>query len=404
MNLYPIMRESYHYLTYSLGMQTSQITLLLIGIVLGVFGAFLFLAMRPRKKVAQTKPQNAVMQGVNEILDVLGPSALIVNGANYVLRATTAAIALGLVDGRTLGHKRLSALAEKARETQEVLSIEAALPTGRKDSKLFVTARAKSLGDGNVLLIVEDRTESHRLDEMRKDFMANISHELKTPIGAVGLLSEAMENSLDQPELLPKLVKNIRKESKRLSSLVQDIIQLSRIQGVSRVATSKQINLVDVVKEAIDRNSWRSEKHEVNIEFETEKPVISSVGDAEMLTVAVKNLIENAIIYSNPGATVAVVLETNDNLVEIRVKDSGIGIAKEDLTRIFERFYRVDQSRSRETGGTGLGLSIVKHAALTHQGDVHLFSKPGIGSTFTLRLPAVDKKVLKLTKRKADLG
>jgi two-component system sensor histidine kinase SenX3 len=239
---------------------------------------------------------------------------------------------------------------------------------------------------------------------MRKDFMANISHELKTPIGAVGLLSEAMENSLDQPDLLPKLVKNIRKESKRLSSLVQDIIQLSRIQGVSRVATSKQINLVDVVKEAIDRNSWRSEKHEVTIEFETEKPRIEAIGDAEMLTVAVKNLIENAIIYSNAGATVAVVLDTKDGQVDIRVKDSGIGIAKEDLSRIFERFYRVDQSRSRETGGTGLGLSIVKHAAITHQGDVQLFSKPGIGSTFTLRLPAVDKKVLKLTKRKADLG
>ena len=376
----------------------------LIGLALGILGVVLVFVVRPRKKVVPVKPQNVVMQGVNEILEVLGPSALIINSTNYVVRATTAAIALGLVDGRTLVHKRLSSLVVKARENQEVLSIEASLPTGRKDEKLFITARAKSLGDGNVLLIVDDRTDSHRLDEMRKDFMANISHELKTPIGAVGLLSEAMENSLDQPELLPKLVKNIRKESKRLSSLVQDIIQLSRIQGVSRVATSKQINLVDVVKEAIDRNSWRSEKHDVTIEFETEKPSIEAIGDAEMLTVAVKNLIENAIIYSNPGSAVAVVLETKDNLVEIRVKDSGIGIAKEDLSRIFERFYRVDQSRSRETGGTGLGLSIVKHAALTHHGDVQLFSKPGIGSTFTLRLPAVDKKVLKLTKRKADHG
>jgi two-component system sensor histidine kinase SenX3 len=292
-------------------------------------------------------------------------------------------------------------LVTKARESQEALQVDASLPTGRKAVKLFITARAKSIGDGNVLLIVEDRTESHRLDEMRKDFMANISHELKTPIGAVGLLAEAMENSLDQPEILAKLLRNIRKEAKRLSSLVQDIIQLSRIQGTSKIAISKHVNLISVVREAIDRNSWRSEKHNVAIEFESEKRNVDVIGDAEMLTVAVKNLIENAIIYSNAGSSVAVVIEVANGLAQIRVKDSGIGIGKEDLERVFERFYRADQSRSRETGGTGLGLSIVKHAALMHQGDVQLFSKPGIGSTFTIRLPMVDKKVLKLTRRKA---
>jgi two-component system sensor histidine kinase SenX3 len=371
---------------------------------LGVIGAVLYKITRPKKKATRAKPENAVMQGVNEILEVLGPSALIINSSNYVVRATTAALGLGLVDGRILTHKRLSNLVTKARENKDVLAFEASLPTGRKEEKLFINARAKAIGEGNVLLIVEDRTESHRLDEMRKDFMANISHELKTPIGAIGLLSEAMENSIDQPAVMAKLLKNVRKESKRLSSLVQDIIQLSRIQGVSKVAISKHVNMVDVVKEAIDRNAWRSEKNDVSIEFEADKPKIEVIGDAEMLTVAVKNLIENAIIYSNPGATVAVVLAINENLVEVRVKDTGIGIAKEDLTRVFERFYRVDQSRSRETGGTGLGLSIVKHAAITHHGDIQLFSKPGIGSTFTLRLPMVDKKVLKLTRRKAENG
>jgi two-component system sensor histidine kinase SenX3 len=385
-------------------MQATDWGVLLLGVSIGVAGVILFNVTRAKKKVSPVRPQNMVLQGVNEILEVLGPSALILNSSNYVVRATTAAIAIGLVDGRALTHKRLATLITRARESQDVVNLEASLPTGRKEEKLFITARAKSIGDGNVLLIVEDRTESHRLDEMRKDFMANISHELKTPIGAVGLLSEAMENSLDQPEVLNKLVRNIRKESKRLSSLVQDIIQLSRIQGVSKVAISKHIDMVDVVKEAIDRNGWRSEKHDVAIEFESEKPKIEVIGDAEMLTVAVKNLIENAIIYSNPGASVAVVLATNGNLVEVRVKDTGIGIAKEDLNRVFERFYRVDQSRSRETGGTGLGLSIVKHAAITHHGDIQLFSKPGIGSTFTLRLPAVDKKVLKLTRRKAEHG
>jgi two-component system sensor histidine kinase SenX3 len=372
-----------------------------VGLALGFGVALLVYFSRRKTAKAPPRPRNQLSNSISEVLDVLGPSALILNGTNYVAQATTTALALGLVNGRNLSHKKLLSLVAKARESQEALQIDASLPTGRKDVKLFITARAKSIGDGNVLLIVEDRTESHRLDEMRKDFMANISHELKTPIGAVGLLAEAMENSLDQPEILAKLLRNIRKEAKRLSSLVQDIIQLSRIQGTSKIAISKHVNLISVVREAIDRNSWRSEKHNVAIEFESEKRNVDVIGDAEMLTVAVKNLIENAIIYSNAGSSVAVVIEVANGLAQIRVKDSGIGIGKEDLERVFERFYRADQSRSRETGGTGLGLSIVKHAALMHQGDVQLFSKPGIGSTFTIRLPMVDKKVLKLTRRKA---
>lgn len=375
--------------------------MLAVGLTLGFVVALLVQYTRRKTTKAPPKPRNQLSNSISEVLDVLGPSALILSGTNYVSQATTTAVALGLVSGRNLTHKKLLSLVIKARESQDAIQIDASLPTGRKDVKLFITARAKAIGDGNVLLIVEDRTESHRLDEMRKDFMANISHELKTPIGAVGLLSEAMENSLDQPEILAKLLKNIRKEAKRLSSLVQDIIQLSRIQGTSKIAISKHVNLVNVVREAIDINSWRSEKHNVTVEFESGKRNVDVIGDAEMLTVAVKNLIENAIIYSNAGSSVAVVIEATEGLAQIRVKDSGIGIGKEDLERVFERFYRADQSRSRETGGTGLGLSIVKHAALMHQGDVQLFSKPGIGSTFTLRLPMVDKKVLKLTRRKA---
>jgi len=382
-------------------MQPTSWLMFAVGLALGFGVALLVYFSRRKTAKAPPQPRNQLSNSISEVLDVLGPSSLILNGTNYVAQATTTALALGLVNGRNLSHKKLLSLVAKARESQEALQIDASLPTGRKDVKLFITARAKSIGDGNVLLIVEDRTESHRLDEMRKDFMANISHELKTPIGAVGLLAEAMENSLDQPEILAKLLRNIRKEAKRLSSLVQDIIQLSRIQGTSKIAISKHVNLISVVREAIDRNSWRSEKHNVAIEFESEKRNVDVIGDAEMLTVAVKNLIENAIIYSNAGSSVAVVIEVANGLAQIRVKDSGIGIGKEDLERVFERFYRADQSRSRETGGTGLGLSIVKHAALMHQGDVQLFSKPGIGSTFTIRLPMVDKKVLKLTRRKA---
>ena len=339
-----------------------------------------------------------------ELLEVMAPAGILLNQTNLVLRATGGALASGLISGRKLIHDPLNELANAARNTGEIQSLEAELPLRLKGSKLHITARAKDIGEGTVLIVIDDRTESYRLDQMRKDFMANISHELKTPIGAVGLLAEAMESNLDQPEVLAKLVKNVAKENKRLSALVKDIIQLSKIQGSPVVAKSDVVNLVPVIYDAIDRNAWRSDKNQVDVLFQTSKDTVEVFGDAEMLTVAVKNLVENAIIYSNKGDRVGVSLEVEEGIAKIIVKDSGIGIHKDEQARVFERFYRVDQSRSRETGGTGLGLSIVKHAALSHFGDVKLFSKPGVGSTFTLRLPTVAKKVAKTQKRKGNSG
>ncbi|MEN9707440.1 MAG: hypothetical protein RIS31_1006 [Actinomycetota bacterium] len=362
-------------------------------------------AMYIRQDVLERYSQaETLSDSAAELLEVLAPAGMVLNSSNVIVRVTGGALATGLVDGRRLIHRKLNELVVAARETNEIQVLDAELPTRLKGAKLYISARAKSIGDGNVLLIVDDRTESYRLDEMRKDFMANISHELKTPIGAVGLLAEAMENSLDQPDVLAKLVKNIGKEAKRLSALVKDIIQLSRIQSAANVTSTDVVNLIDVVKDAIDRNSWRSEKSGIEVVFTSAKDKVQVYGDAEMLTVAVKNLVENAIIYSNKGDQVQVVIEAGDDIAKILVKDSGIGIPKEEQARVFERFYRVDQSRSRETGGTGLGLSIVKHAAISHLGDVRLFSKPGVGSTFTLRLPTVAKKVVKQSKRKADRG
>ena len=336
-----------------------------------------------------------------ELLEVLAPAGMLLNSNNVIVRVTGSALASGLVSGRTLAHGQLIELVNQARLTEEIQSLDAELPTKVKGGKLYITARAKSIGEGNVLLVVDDRTESHRIDEMRKDFLANISHELKTPIGAVGLLAEALENSIDQPAVQAKLIKNIGKESSRLSALVKDIIQLSRIQSAATITTSEIVNLVDVVKDAIDRNSWRSEKNQVSVDFDGAMDKVEIYGDGEMLTVAVKNLVENAIIYSNKGEQIGVSIEVEDGIAKILVKDNGIGIEKSEQARVFERFYRVDQSRSRETGGTGLGLSIVKHAALSHQGEVRVFSKPGVGSTFTLLLPMVAKKVSKQAKRKA---
>ena len=374
---------------------------LIMGFLVGatvVGGAAIYIRQDVLDRYAQAA---TLSDSAAELLEVLAPAGMVLNESNVIVRVAGGALASGLVSGRRLFHKKLEDLVDKARETEEIQVLDTELAPQLKGGKLFISARAKSIGEGNVLLVIDDRTESFRLDEMRKDFMANISHELKTPIGAVGLLAEAMENSIDDPAILRKLIKSISKEAKRLSALVKDIIQLSRIQGASTVTTTEVVNLVDVIKDAIDRNSWRSEKQNVPVTFNTPDSPVNVYGDAEMLTVAVKNLVENAIIYSNSGSLVAVGLEESDGSVRIMVKDSGIGIPKAEQARVFERFYRVDQSRSRETGGTGLGLSIVKHAALSHMGDVKLFSKSGVGSTFTLRLPSIAKKVSKQTKRKA---
>jgi two-component system sensor histidine kinase SenX3 len=183
----------------------------------------------------------------------------------------------------------------------------------------------------------------------------------------------------------------------RLTSLVQDIIQLSRLQSAETISNAKLIDLSGVVAEAVERNHFLAETKHVRIRVDAPKGT-KVYGDHEMLSTAVKNLIENAIIYSEENSQVGVGLRTVSGVAEISVADNGVGIPAEEQDRIFERFYRIDASRSRQTGGTGLGLSIVKHVAMNHRGEVRLFSQAGLGSTFTLRMPVADNTVGNLTE------
>lgn len=350
--------------------------------------------LRIRRNVLDKFEQaQSLSDGAAELLEVLSAAALVLNPSNLAVRATQGALAFGLLQNRTLTSPDLVELVNKTRDSNNIEALDAELTTGLSKDKVYITARAANIGDGNVLLIVDDRTESKRLDETRRDFIANISHELKTPIGAISLLAEALADAADDPEAVAKFSKSLRKESKRLSGLIKDVIQLSRIQSAEIVTNAEIVDLSTVVTEAVDRNSFRAENRGLKITYDAPEGV-EVVGDPEMLTVAVKNLIENAIIYSDEGASVGVGLRSIDNVAEITVTDSGIGIANSDQGRIFERFYRVDPSRSRKTGGTGLGLAIVKHVALSHNGEVKLFSKPGVGSTFTLRIPRADKNIV----------
>ncbi|MFY7819363.1 MAG: sensor histidine kinase [Rhodoluna sp.] len=374
-------------------MNISEIVLAVcLAVTIGLIFSLLF-TMKRRSQAAELAIEQNSSDSALELLEVLSLTALVVTPSNQVLRATPGAIALGLVRNRDLTQDDLRALVVSASQTSSVETLEADVAVGLGPEKTLLHARAVQLSDSNVLLVVEDNTESKRLDDTRRDFIANISHELKTPIGAISLLAEALVDASDDPVAVQKFSKSLRKESKRLTNLIKDVVQLSRIQSAEVVANAEVVDLSTVVMEALDRNSYRAEARNVKISYDAPEGV-EVIGDPEMLTVAVKNLIENAILYSEEGAPVGVGLRQVDDVAEIAVTDSGLGIPQEDQTRIFERFYRVDPSRSRATGGTGLGLAIVKHVASTHNGEVKLFSKPGVGSTFTLRIPLADKNVL----------
>jgi two-component system sensor histidine kinase SenX3 len=359
---------------------------------IGVFISLLVTMKRQASAAAVANDENSSDSAL-ELLEVLSLTALVVTPNNQVLRATPGAVALGLVRNRDLAQDDLRALVMSASQTSSVETLETDVAVGLGSEKIQLHARAVQLSDSNVLLVVEDNTDSKRLDDTRRDFIANISHELKTPIGAISLLAEALADAADDPTAVEKFSKSLGKESKRLTNLIKDVVQLSRIQSAEVVANAEVVDLSTVVMEALDRNSYRAEARNVKITYDAPEG-IEVIGDPEMLTVAVKNLIENAILYSEEGAPVGVGLRQLDDVAEIAVTDSGLGIPPEDQTRIFERFYRVDPSRSRATGGTGLGLAIVKHVASTHNGEVKLFSKPGVGSTFTLRIPLADKNVI----------
>jgi len=348
------------------------------------------------------KQSGSIPDGAAEVLDVLATAGMVLDGRNNVLRATTGAQAYGLVLNRLLVHEALIELVDKVRKTGEPQHIDTELETGLRGDVVFVHARAARLGTRYVMLLVDDRTESRRLEETRRDFVANISHELKTPIGAVSLLAEALQDAIDDPAMVKKFAANLQREANRLASLVQDIIQLSRLQSAEAVANAALLDLSGVVAEAVERNHFLAESKQIRIRVDAPRGH-KIYGDHEMLSTAIKNLIENAILYSEEGSQVGVGLRAVDGIAEISVADNGVGIPAEEQDRIFERFYRVDASRSRQTGGTGLGLSIVKHVALNHRGDVRLFSQPGLGSTFTLRLPVADKNADDLSPQKESV-
>lgn len=304
------------------------------------------------------------------------------------MQASAPAHELGLIRDDRLRNQELQALVESVLR-DGIVREDSFTINRRRRAPAHVFARVAPLASGMVLALVEDRTREHRIETLRRDFVANSSHELKTPIGAINLLAEAVREARDDPDSVERFASRMQIESERLTHLIQQIIDLSRIQDDDLSGDRSAISLNDLAAEAIERSETDAQAKDIEISLAVGDTVLA-YGNRMQLLSAVGNLVENAVTYSPEGSRVAVKVEQEGDQATIIVTDSGIGIDEDDRTRVFERFYRVDPARARTTGGTGLGLSIVKHVAASHGGKVELWSEPGVGSTFTLRLPAWD--------------
>ncbi|SCL67718.1 two-component system, OmpR family, sensor histidine kinase SenX3 [Micromonospora chersina] len=379
-------------------------------------------SLRSSGRPAIPDDQQGGLSGLGrKTVDSLRAGVVVLDPDDMPVLVNPAARAMGLLrtgatPGSIAAHPLIRTLAGQVRRTGVRREIELDLPRGRDsagDNPLGVHLRAMGLGGGYISIEAADVTESHRLARVRRDFVANVSHELKTPIGALQLLAEALvdatEPAGDGPaELSEDLVaarrfaERIQHESTRLGRLVQELLELTRLQGAEPQPAPEPVSLDWVIAEVIDRTRTAATARHVEIVVDGQRGLTAYGSDSQLAT-AVANLVENAINYSAEDTTVRVTARTTDEHVEIAVADQGIGIAPNEVDRIFERFYRADQARSRATGGTGLGLAIVKHIASNHGGRVDVSSTLGGGSTFTLRLPARPPDDLEATLSSAEI-
>jgi two-component system sensor histidine kinase SenX3 len=332
--------------------------------------------------------RTALPAGAEAVLAALRSTWVVLDERDRVVRSSPSAFPYGLIRGDRLRIDSLVLLARQVRRDREVREVEIEVPRAHRGTELLTLDVRLAPLEGMVLLLAEDQTALRRLDAVRRDFVANVSHELKTPVGALALLAEAVLGSADDPQSVRRFAGRMQHESSRLTLMVQDLIALSRLQSKDPLRSARIVNVDDVVADAVDATHLEAEAREIRLEVRGQHG-LNVLGDEDQLATALRNLIANAINYSPDHTRVTIgVSRSGEDVVEVSVADQGIGIPERDLERIFERFYRVDPARSRATGGTGLGLSIVKHVAANHGGEVRVWSSEGSGSTFTLRLPA----------------
>lgn len=376
-------------------MESTQLALLalLSGVIIGAGSCLIVFAAFRAQERARREADGVVPAGVTSVLDAMDDPAAVVDASGLVVAISPTAPWLGIEKHSPLEHTGLRDLVRAARSgTTETANLRLLRGGMSSDSRL-VAARATRVNDRYTLLIVRDLSEQERLEQMRHDFIANTSHELKTPVGAVTLLAEAIELAADDPAQVRAFTARLSAEADRLGRLTGRILNLSRLQAAEELTSVGHVAIDEVVASAIEAHAVQADSAGVDLMRGGERGLYVR-GDAQILKEAIGNLVANAIAYSPRGSRVGVGVRTAAGAVEIAVTDQGIGIAEADQQRVFERFYRADQARSRRTGGSGLGLSIVKHAVSRHGGEIRLWSQPDRGSTFTVRLPLSEAPVI----------
>ena len=355
------------------------------GLALGgtLAGGLTFAALRRPVAAPPDEPPAAdALPDTRALVEALPVAVVVLDATDAAVLANSAATALGLLADNGLLVSELRGLVRETRRSGAPREADVLL----RGVHSAIRARLAPLADGHVALLVEDVTEARRVEAVRRDFVANVSHELKTPVGAMQLLAEALQGASNDPAAVRRFADRVHHEAGRLGRLVQELLELSRLQGADPLPDAQRVSLDAVLAEAVDRTRTTAASRGIDV-VRGGVPGVRVLGSETQLVTALVNLVDNAVAYSPDRTRVAVAVRRDGGSVEVSVTDQGIGIAEKDLERVFERFYRADPARSRATGGTGLGLAIVKHVATNHGGEVSVWSVEGSGSTFTLRLP-----------------
>ncbi|WP_455952181.1 sensor histidine kinase [Arcanobacterium haemolyticum] len=360
---------------------------LILGALIAVGASVAFIVSERQHRAESRREREGALESATSVFNALPQAHIVIDTHDRIVRASPRAYAYGLIWEAQL-RADVADLIRDARARGKIVDADLVVPRETMDEAvdLRLWLRAAPVEGDHILVLLEDMTAKRRLEETRRDFVANVSHELKTPVGAVRLLAETIHSVADEPEHVRHFSEKMMVESERLGNLVKEIIQLSQLQEGDSLADSDVVSVDQVIEEALDRVRIEAENRDVSL-ISGGRSGLRVYGDQALLTTAIRNLLDNAVRYSRPHSRVSISAINQDGEVHVIVLDQGEGIEPDVQPRIFERFYRGDKARSRETGGSGLGLAIVKHVVADHGGRIKLWSEVGKGSTFTVILP-----------------
>ncbi|MGA0107936.1 MAG: sensor histidine kinase [Candidatus Nanopelagicales bacterium] len=358
---------------------------LALGILLGAFLGYWYLTRERYETIPDS--HTAVQQSdLDKLLQVLPGVVIKLDGNYQAIFSSELAQNLGLVVNTRIKAPQLAEAIRNTRLDQRSQNLQITISQNLGKTQTTLEVSIIPLNQTETLVFGQDLSLLRRVEAVRRDFVANISHELKTPVGALSLLAEAISSAEDDVEAIKKFAGKITIETERLANVIRDIIDLSQVQADEPLAKARNVIVDKMILEAIDSVKIAAESKKITISH-VKSEGINVMGVEKQIVAAIRNLLTNAIAYSPEKSQITVGTTRKQGVVEVTVTDQGIGIPIADQSRVFERFFRVDQARSRDTGGSGLGLSIVKHVCENHGGEVSLWSVPGEGSTFTMRFP-----------------